>query len=307
MRPLAGRGRAELTREERTECRWYADQALDALRRAIAAGLLATPPPATSDLDSPRARAMFPALVMDAVFPDNPFAVSRSPFVTRSLGIAAWTASGACTPVLRPDLADGTQLPLDGVRDAAELAGDLDVGVPLHLPQRHLMQCRVAEPAEEPMALVGHLSGQLRRRDVPDDLVDVKAFEFRQDAEPTAPSRWPPFVPDQVDRLAHGQDEQHLPQVVAVLEPGNWPLAARRKKLSRTLEDDILLVGNSQVDGLEAGASQANEALEYWYQIAWAACWSPHSSDLRQLVIDPSSEALDIVAASTTTFRDRRT
>jgi serine/threonine protein kinase len=72
--PLVGRGRAVLTREERTECRRYADQALDALRRAIAAGLLATPPPATSDLDPPRARAMFPALVMDAVFPDNPIA-----------------------------------------------------------------------------------------------------------------------------------------------------------------------------------------------------------------------------------------
>jgi serine/threonine-protein kinase len=72
--PLVAKGRGELTREERTECRRYADQALDALRRAIAAGLLATPPPTTPDLDSPRARAMFPALVRDAAFPDNPFA-----------------------------------------------------------------------------------------------------------------------------------------------------------------------------------------------------------------------------------------
>jgi tetratricopeptide (TPR) repeat protein len=72
--PVVGRGRTELTREERTECRRYADQALDALRRAIAAGLLATPLPTIPDLDSPRARAMFPALVRDAAFPDNPFA-----------------------------------------------------------------------------------------------------------------------------------------------------------------------------------------------------------------------------------------
>jgi serine/threonine-protein kinase len=72
--PLVGRGRAELTREERTECRRYADQALDALRRAIAAGLSATLPPTTPDLDSPRARVNFPALVMDAAFPDDPFA-----------------------------------------------------------------------------------------------------------------------------------------------------------------------------------------------------------------------------------------
>jgi tetratricopeptide (TPR) repeat protein len=71
---LVGEGRQFLTSAEHARRREFADQAMDALRRAVRAGYKNLAQLAEdSDLDPLRERSDFQLLIMDLAFPANPF------------------------------------------------------------------------------------------------------------------------------------------------------------------------------------------------------------------------------------------
>ena len=149
--PLVGRGRAELTREERTECRRYADQALDVLRRAIAAGLPG-PRPLRPPTSTRRGRGPCSRRGDGRGLPRQPLrAVSRAPRSSHGpSGLLLGQPQALRHPIPSTRSRGWNAASARRLRDAAELAGDLDVGVPLHLPQRPdaMSRCRAGRGAD---------------------------------------------------------------------------------------------------------------------------------------------------------------
>jgi hypothetical protein len=66
----------------------------------------------------------------------------------------------------------------------------------------------------------------------------------------------------QVDRLAHGQDEQELPQVVAILEPGEQAALGPVVEAVEGAQHDILLVGHGPGSIPQPDAGQRDQPLE---------------------------------------------
>src|SRR5262249_4819700 len=106
-------------------------------------------------------------------------------------------------PLALPGPADQLELPGDAPQAAPEPAGDLLVGVALHLEARRLTEAVVAEHTEEAAALVGHLRRELggrvgrgRAGGAPDPTVPVGQFGRAEDL--AAPALPPALVLDLV-------------------------------------------------------------------------------------------------------------
>src|SRR5262245_39346863 len=126
--------------------------------------------------------------------------------------------------LLFPMLADQPQPALDGRRGAAEPLGDLLVGVALHLRHRDGAQRVVAEAIEQPSAVFAHL-GRERRVGLPAQQAGQEgsrrggiALVFPLDLAPVA--LVPALVLDQIASFAGRDENQQLPEIVAVIEPG---------------------------------------------------------------------------------------
>ena len=156
------------------------------------------------------------------------------------------------------------ELALDRLLHAAQPRGDLGVGVALQLPHAP-PSARSSSPRRSgagdiprptSAASSGFGSGPKTSGDG-----RVRQVGQREDSgrrRGTSGSRT-----GQVDRLAYCQDDQQLPEVVAVLEPGELAAPARRQKLSKALRDDVLLVGDAAPrQAAEPGAGQGDQARE---------------------------------------------
>ena len=123
------------------------------------------------------------------------------------------------------------------------LRGDLGVGVALHLPHGHPPQRLVPQAVQEPGALLGHLRRQLGGRLGAEDGLDVRALQVGQGQHPAAAAGGAALVLGEVDGLAHRQDEEQLPEVVAVLEPGELARLGAAAEAVEGAQRHVLLVG----------------------------------------------------------------
>ena len=67
---------------------------------------------------------------------------------------------------------------------------------------------------------------------------------------------------DQVDRLAHGDDEQELPEVVAVVQAGEPAGLGAAVEAVEGAQRHVLLVGRPPRRGPEPGAGQPDQPVE---------------------------------------------
>ena len=95
-------------------------------------------------------------------------------------------------------------------------------------------------------ALVGHQGGELRGGLRAEEQLDVPSACSQSDAPARPPPGWRASRRDQVDGLAHGQDEEEPPEVVAVLEPGELPPLGAAVEAVEGGEGDVLLVGQAR-------------------------------------------------------------
>jgi len=87
-------------------------------------------------------------------------------------------------------------------------------------------------------ALIGHhrgeLGGRLLTREVVEDApAVVRAREGGLGDRPAAASLLSLLPPDLVERLAPGQRDEDVPEVVAIVEPGEAPLRPPRRRSCR--------------------------------------------------------------------------
>ena len=76
------------------------------------------------------------------------------------------------------------------------------------------------------------------------------------------PSRLPPLSPHQVDRLALGDDDEDLPEVVAVGEPGELPALGPPIEAVEGAQRDVLLVRDRPGDRPQLRPRQLDEAMD---------------------------------------------
>src|SRR5262249_31584822 len=167
----------------------------------------------------------------------------------------------------RPDVADQAQLALDGTRDAPEQGGDLFDRPVLHPPERYGAQVVVAQPVEEPPALLGHLNGELGGRLGAEDPVEtgarpVRAEKRRLPLDIAAPALLPAIVLDQVDRLAGRDQRQQLPEIVAVAQLGELAAAGPAAEAVEGAQRHVLLVRGATGRARELGPGQADQPVE---------------------------------------------
>src|SRR5208337_1503798 len=161
-----------------------------------------------------------------------------------------------------PKQSDHAELTLDRLRHTPELRSDLGVGVPFHLPPRHRAQSVIAQAAIEPPAFLGHLGRQLGGGLGIEDLFEARSRQIREDEHPAGAPCRPTLVAYQVDRLAHGDDNQQLPKVVAVVELRELAAFGPLIEALEGAEGHILLVGRAPRGALELGAGKPNQPLE---------------------------------------------
>src|SRR5271157_1116488 len=161
-----------------------------------------------------------------------------------------------------PKPSDRAELTLDRLRDTPELRSDLGVGVPFHLPPRHRAQRVIAQAAIEPPAFLGHLDRQLGVQLGIEDLFEARFHQIREDEHPAGASCRPTLVAHLVDRLAHGDDGQQLPKVVAVVELRELAAFGPLIEALEGAEGHILLVGRAARGAPEPGAGEPDQPLE---------------------------------------------
>src|SRR5271166_1303794 len=161
-----------------------------------------------------------------------------------------------------PKSSDRAELPLDCLRDTPELRGDLGVGVPFHLPPRYRAQRVIAQAAIEPPAFLGHLDRQLGVELGIEDLFDTRFRQIREDEHPAGAPFRSTLAAYQVDRLAHGDDDQQLPKVVAVVELRELAAFGPLIEALEGAESHILLVGRAARGAPEMGAGETDQPLE---------------------------------------------
>src|SRR5208337_81403 len=161
-----------------------------------------------------------------------------------------------------PKPSDRAELTLDRLRDTPELRSDIGVGVPFHLPPRHRAQRVIAQAAIEPPAFPGHLGRQLGGELGIEDLFEARSLQLREDEHPAGAPCRPTLVAHQVDRLAHGDDDQQLPKVVAVVELSELAAFGPLIEALEGTEGHILLVGRASRGAPELGAGEPDQPLE---------------------------------------------
>src|SRR5271157_6112972 len=161
-----------------------------------------------------------------------------------------------------PKPSDRAELTLDRLRDTPELRSDLGVGVPFHLPPRHHAQRVIAQEAIEPPAFLGHLGRQLGGEFGIEDLFEARSRQLREDEHPAGASCRPTLVAHQVDRLAHGDDDQQLLKVVAAVELRELAAFGPLIEALKGAEGDVLLVGRAARGAPEMGAGEPDQPLE---------------------------------------------
>ena len=149
-----------------------------------------------------------------------------------------------------------------------EAAGHFLDGVALHLRHGHLPQLLGVQQAEKAVVLLVHLGGEFRSRLGADHLGEAASSsraggrQVRLGDHPAAAAFLPLFVLAQVQRLAGGQHQQELPQVVAVVQAGEAALFGRPAEAVEGAQGHVLLVGRLPRRCRELGAGQADEAGE---------------------------------------------
>src|SRR5271157_2343994 len=161
-----------------------------------------------------------------------------------------------------PKSSDRAELTLDRLRDTPELRSDLGVGVPFHLPPRHHAQRVIAQAAIEPPAFLSHLGRQLGGELGIEDLFEARSHQLREDEHPARAPCQPTLTAHQVDRLAHGDDDQQFPKVVAVVEPRELAAFGPLIEALEGAEGHILLVGRAARGTPELGAGEPDQPLE---------------------------------------------
>jgi hypothetical protein len=111
------------------------------------------------------------------------------------------------------------------------------------------------------MALIRHLRGRFRVRLGAGHRIEQPRFQVAKRDQPAAAARATPLVPDQVDRLAHGQDEEKLPEVDAVLEEGEPAALDAPEEAVEGAQRHVLPVGQAH-RGVHPGVGQADQAVE---------------------------------------------
>ena len=130
--------------------------------------------------------------------------------------------------------------------DAAQPRGDRGVGLAFHLPDRHRAQGLIPQAVEQSPALVGHQGGELGGRLRTQDQLEVQLGLLPGRPSPGAAPGLAGLAARQVDGLAHGEDEQELPEVVAPLELGELAAFGAAVEAVEGGQGDVLLVGGAR-------------------------------------------------------------
>ena len=152
----------------------------------------------------------------------------------------------------------------------------------------------IAQAAIEPPAFLGHLGRQLGGGLGIEDLFEARSRQIREDEHPAGAPCRPTLVAHQVDRLAHGDDDQQLPKVVAVVELRELAAFGPLIEALEGTEGHILLVGRARGVPRRWARASPTSRWKYRSQSCWAAVRSPALSNWMQWVIDPS-DAIAIV------------
>src|SRR5262249_19584668 len=72
----------------------------------------------------------------------------------------------------------------------------------------------------------------------------------------------PLLVPTQVPGLPRREDDQELPETIAVVEPGEPALSGATAEAIKRAERDVFFVGHAALGPLELLARQPHQALE---------------------------------------------
>jgi hypothetical protein len=132
------------------------------------------------------------------------------------------------------------QFALDRAGGVAELRGDLLDAVALQAGSRHRLQLGVAEPPEQAATLVGDLGGEGRRR-----LAAEQGVERLGVGRGAAAALLPRLVAHQVGGLARGEDDEQVPEAVAVGQAREAALFGAAAEAVEDAQGDVFLVGGA--------------------------------------------------------------